>query len=357
MRKARLDLRLERTPVIVKSHYRKLPPMGRRGQLGLNRKEGAPFFLAHQQAGDLYVRAGLVRGSPRLVKRGLRAFDYAFARQRPDGSFGAIQTEEYAFFLEAVAHSILLLDQTRYGRNHERKLKKYKRPLRRAARRMTARSAWSLFKQRNAFYTHSGFTVGTSLGLTGLVTGRAKFTRRANKAIKLGLSRQRSNGVNPELGGYDVRYQMAGIVYAERWSVYFPRRQLTRRVRRMVDRGLGWMAKRVDRDGWIDWRGSTRTCRERNTNGEPKTPGYGFAIRGFAYSGALTGRKGRLAEAKRAYGYLEQRKKGRSLCGPKGRIRRHGRDRRHGGDRARDDDPRSQGIPLLDPLRLNDLYE
>lgn len=348
-RKARLDLRLERTPVIVKSDYTRLPPMGKRGQLGLNRVDGAPFFLAHQQLGDLYVRAGIIRERKRLVKRGLKAFDYAFRRQRRNGGFGRIQTEEYAFFVEAVAHSVLLLEQTRYGKNNRRKLADYRRNLRRAARRMVAPAAWSAFKHRNASYTHTGFTVGAALAEAGLVTGQRSFIRRARTAIRLGLSRQRRSGANPELGGYDVRYQMAGIAYAERWSVYFPRGPLARRVRRMVSHGLKWMSKRVDRDGWIDYRGSSRTCRERNTNGESKTPGYSYAIRGFAYWGALTHSKKHSKEARRAYSYLRHRQRGRSLCSSKGPVSRHRRHGRGGGGR---DTP---GTPLLDSIGLNDL--
>lgn len=112
----------------------------------------------------------------------------------------------------------------------------------------------------------------------------------------------------------------------------------------MVARGLGWMSSRIDRDGWIDWRGSTRTCRERNRYGERKTPGYGFAIRGFAYWGALTGNAGHSAKARRARSYLERRDGRRSLCSGKGPL----------APRDRDDDGGGSGgggrLPLLDRL-------
>lgn len=348
-RRARLDLLLERTPVIVKTDYERLPPMGKHGAVGGNRVDGARFFLPHQQLGDLYVRAGIVHGSRRLVGRGLEAFDYGFRRQRRGGG-SRLQTEEYAFFVESVAHSLLLLERTRYGRNHRRKLSRYRRPLRRLARRMTAPTAWAAFKRRNASYTHSAYTVGTALALTDAVTGSKAYARPARTAIKLGLKRQRRNGVNPELGGYDVRYQMAGLVYAERWAVYSPGGALARRVRRMVGRGLAWMSNRVDEDGWIDWRGSTRTCRERNRYGERKTPGYGYAIRAFAYWGALTRNKEQSAKARRARSYLERRDGRRSLCGSKGPLAPRDRDDDRGG---------GGGSPIapLDRILRNDRVE
>ena len=316
LRKVRLDLKLEHTKTIVDDEYRHLPKIGRQGQLGINRDKGAPFFLSHQQHGDLFVRAGIVRGRTDLVKQGLEAFDYGFDHRR-----SGTQPEEHAFFVQSVAHSLLLLDATRYGQKRKHRLAKFRPRVRRMGQRIVAPGAFSDFKQRNGSYTHSAYVVGTALGLAELVTGEGKFARYSAKAIRLGLKRQRQNGVNPELGGYDVRYQTAGLTYAERWAVYFPRRTLAKKVRNMVNPGLDWMAKRIDGDGWIDWHGSTRTCSESNTNGEDKTPGYHYAIRGFAYWGALTERKQRSTKAKRARSYLERRKSNGSLCGPKGKLR------------------------------------
>ena len=317
--KAKLDLRLERTPIIVRNAYRGLPPMGRRGAMGAN-LEQSEFSLAHQQLGDLYVRAGIVYRKPKLIRRGFRAFDYAFARQRRDGSFPEDQPEGYAFFVEAVAHSALLLRKTRYGRRFDRKLRFYRDRLARAAPHMIEPIAWAGFKSRNPSYTHSGYSMGAALTLTGKLTGDGTFERYGRLAIREALDNQRPDGVNPELGGYDVRYQMAGILYAERFRVYFPGGRLAKRVTRMTDRGLGWMAGRVDRDGYINWRGSTRACRERSSTGRLKTPGYPFTVRGFAHSRALNRREALVEQAKRAH-RSAKRVSGRKLSGPKGEPR------------------------------------
>jgi hypothetical protein len=302
-RKANLDLRLERTPILVEDAYRRLPAMGSRGAMGENLGSSSGFDLADQQLGDLYVRAGLVHGNRKLIRRGFRAFDHAFRHQRRDGSLPAAQTETYAFFVEAVAHSVLLVRASRYERGFGPRLRRYERRLGRAGRHMVARGMWAGFKSRNPSYTHSGYSTGTALGLTGKLTRRGRLMRYGRAAIKHALDNQRRSGVNPELGGYDVRYQMAGLTYAERYRVYFPGGRLARRVNRMIERGLDWMTGRVARNGYIRWRGSTRTCRERNSNGNPKTPGYAFAIRGFAYWGALKRRPGMLARARRINEY------------------------------------------------------
>ncbi len=340
LRKARLDLKLEGTKAIVDDEYRHLPEIGKQGQLGVNRDKGRPFFLSHQQHGDLFVRAGILRGRADLVKRGLEAFDYGFDHRR-----SGTQPEEHAFFVQSVAHSLVLLDATRYGKERKGRLRKLRPRVRRMARQIISPGAFSEFKQRNGSYTHSAYVVGSALGLAELATGEGKFARYSAKAIRLGLKRQRDSGVNPELGGYDVRYQMAGTTYAERWAVYFPRRTLAERVKKMVNPGLDWMSKRIDGDGWIDWHGSTRTCQESNTNGEPKTPGYHYAIRGFAYWGALTDRRQRSSEARRARSYLERRKSDGSLCGSKGKLRP--RDKKDGGGRGGGgSDPNPLPLPI-----------
>jgi len=316
LRKAALDLELERTPAIVGESYEKLPPIGQEGQLGANLKRDT-LYLPHQQHGDLFVRAGIVRGDRELIEQGLSAFDYAFAGQSENGSFGPYQPETYAFFVQSVAHSIGLLQGSPYAAEYAGILLDYERRLKRASRHMIEPAAWKAFEKRNKSYTHSGYVMGTALGLTSRLTGSDKLKRRSRDAVRIALDNQRRSGVNPELGGYDVRYQMAGIVYAQRFTVYFPGGGLSSDVVDMIDSGLRWMKPRIDEDGYIDPGNSTRSCVEDNTNGEPKTPGYNFAIRGFAYWGALYDR-GKLSErADRMLAYLRSRANDESLCGPK----------------------------------------
>jgi hypothetical protein len=338
-----LDLRLERTPVIREVSYRRLPPIGENGEMGAN-LDGGSFSVGHQQLGDLFVRAGIVRGKRRLIDRGLQAFDYAFFWQADDGSFPEDQAEAYAFFVEAVAHSIVLLRESRFADEYEDRLREYVPLLRRATRHMIQSDAWADFEYRNRFYTHSGYVMATALGLTAQLTGNGELRRRASRAIQIATNNQCCGGVNPELGGYDVRYQMAGLVWAERYHVYFPNARYSGRLERMIRRALDWMRPRVKRDGWIDWRGSTRTCREQNSNGSPKSPGYAYAIRAFAYWGRLTGSPWLTRKSNLMYDYLETHGDEGSFCS---------RRKRAGAGSAGAE--RDRGT--LGGARLQDLYE
>ncbi len=309
------DLELERTAVIVEHDYVDLPPIGASGAMGLNLIDYPGYSVANQRLGDIYVRAGIVRGDDELIKRGFDAFDHAFSRQRGDGSFpDAEQAEEYAFFIESVAHSVLLLREAGLGGRYERRLGRYVDRLEQTLPFVIGDRRWRDFRYRNGYYTHSAYVMGSALTLLGELTRGDRVTRYGRSAIEMGLSRQRSSGANPELGGYDVRYHMVGLVYAGRFAVYFPHLELAERVGRMVERGIGWMSARIRDSGWIEWPGSTRACREISlVTGRPKTPGYDYAVRGFAYWGEHTEAGGLVAEAEAAHAYAGGASR---LCGP-----------------------------------------
>jgi hypothetical protein len=310
------DLELERTAVIVEHDYLELPPMGPNGAVGINLIDYPGYSVANQRLGDIYVRAGIVRDDPELIERGFDAFDHAFSRQRRDGSFpDAEQAEEYAFFIEAVAHSILLLREAGLGDRYGDRLSRYVQRLEKSLPYVLGDRRWRAFRYRNGFYTHSAYVMGSALTLLGELTGRDKVKRYGRSAIEMGLGRQRDSGANPELGGFDVRYHMVGLTFAERFAVYFPHHELAGRVSRMVARGLDWMSTRIDADGWIDWAGSTRACREISlVTGRPKTPGYDYSVRGFAYWGVHTGAAELVSKAEAAHVYAAGPAR---LCGPK----------------------------------------
>jgi hypothetical protein len=128
----------------------------------------------------------------------------------------------------------------------------------------------------------------------------------------------------------------------------------------MTNRGLRWMSGRVAGNGYIRWQGSSRSCRERSSNGSAKTPGYAHAIRGLAYWARLQGRPGLMRDARDIHRYSTQ-VSGDSLCGPKKKIRKGGNRGGGGGGRGGGfDDLLEEGlpdVPLLPPRLAQDLYE
>jgi len=153
----------------------------------------------------------------------------------------------------------------------------------------------------NAPYTHRRYVVGAAPGPTGASTGDRALLVRTHPVLEDGLSRQRSDAVNPQPGGYDSSYQMTGIVFAEHWAINLPDDPLTPRIRTMIQRGLRWEATRVLPSGEVSAEGNTRTAgQERARDGITKSVAYSRVIRGGGWnsdpgdcrSAALVSRQG-----------------------------------------------------------------
>ncbi|OAT82294.1 hypothetical protein A6M21_09050 [Desulfotomaculum copahuensis] len=140
--------------------------------------------------------------------------------------------------------------------------------------------------RNDAPYTHRKYLDAAALGLAGKLTNDNKLTEESRKLIKDGIKLQLKNGVNPEKGGYDSSYQMVGVVYAERWLVYFKNDPLKPDVENMIEKALKWEESRILKSGVIDTSGNTRVegqGKEKGPNDTVKTVSYSFVVRGFAF--------------------------------------------------------------------------
>jgi hypothetical protein len=262
------------------------------------RGNGRQWFIEEQRAGEVAAIGGVVTFDPRLIEGALRLFDWGFARQGADGGFAGTGDPFHStsFFVAAVAHTGLFVrDAAGSGRfplaeYYLQRIARYTPLVQRAARWMARPDVWSRGLALNAPYTHRRYLVGAALGLTGVLADDSALIDRVSAVIEDGLARQRTDGVNPELGGPDSSYQMTGVVFAEYWVSYLPDHPLTPHVRLMLDRALAWEASRVSAGGVVSAQGNTRTAgQEKSRAGVVKSVAYSRVIRGFATWGALTG--------------------------------------------------------------------
>jgi hypothetical protein len=100
---------------------------------------------------------------------------------------------------------------------------------------------------------------------------------------------QWSNGVNPELGGYDSSYQTVGLSYAELWVKYFPNDSLTPSVSAMINKGLAWEETMILSNGQVSTQGDTRTGVEVGPSGNVKGVDAMNVVNAFSYWYQLTG--------------------------------------------------------------------
>jgi hypothetical protein len=252
--------------------------------------QGPGMFIEEQRHGEEAIVAGLVRHDRALWRLGVREFAWGFAHQGPGGNFPDTRDAFHSasFFVEGAAHLILVLrSAVKEGIAVPRPLLKevnsFVGRLHRAATWMVSRSVWQAGLESDAPYTHRRFLVASALGLTAVLTGDRLLARRAREALELGLRAQRSDGVFPELGGFDSSYQARGIVYAEHYLAWVPHPPRT--LGRAIARGLAWERTRILPSGEVSIVGNTRANGVMYDHNGPKLVVYPMVANALAWWG------------------------------------------------------------------------
>ena len=252
--------------------------------------QGPGMFIEEQRHGEDAIIAGVVHRRPELWMLGVREFAWGMAHQAPSGSFPDSQDQFHStsFFVEGLAHLILVLRGAAGAgfavpQHVLTTVNSFLPRLHLAARWMASRSVWSAGLTSDAPYTHRRFLVASALGLTAVLTGDRLLARRAREALELGLGAQRSDGVFPELGGFDSSYQARGIAYAEHYLAWVP--NAPRSLGRAVTRGLAWERTRVSSSGKVSMSGNTRANGIMRDHNGPKLVVYPMVADALAWWG------------------------------------------------------------------------
>jgi hypothetical protein len=273
-------------------YYNKMSPSGAFGaNIAWERKQTQRYFIEEQRAGADAVIAGLIKNDDLAIQAGFKIFDWGFARQSIDGSFSGARDAFHStsFFVEAVARTILIIQQSPQAERYASQVERYIPLVSRAALWMIKPSVLKHGLKKNEGFTHRYYLVASALGLTGKLTGNQELIDYAKQSIKQGLSLQRVDGVNPEKGGHDSSYQAVGVLFSQRWLVNFPDDQLASQVRLMIDKALDWEATMVLPSGEVSSLGNTRTGgQERNRSGRVKQVGSTLQFKAFAYWASVT---------------------------------------------------------------------
>jgi hypothetical protein len=273
-------------------YYNKMSSSGAFGaNIAWERKQTQRYFIEEQRAGVDAVIAGLINNDDMAIQAGFKMFDWGFTHQKGDGSFSGTRDAFHStsFFVEAVARTILIIQQSPQAKRYASQVEHYIPLLSRAALWMIKPSVLKHGLKNNEGFTHRYYLVASALGLTGKLTGNQELIAYAQQSIKQGLSLQRSDGVNPEKGGHDSSYQAVGVLFSQRWLVNFPDDQLASQVRLMIDKALDWEATMILPSGEVSSLGNTRTGgQERNRVGRVKRVGSNFQFKAFAYWASVT---------------------------------------------------------------------
>src|SRR5262249_32519755 len=132
------------------------------------------WFVEEQRRGADAVEAGLLAADAASVDDAFRAFSWGFAKQDPSGGFAGTTDPFHntSFFVEAVARSLLLLQQGGDPRS-PRWSEAFLPGLHRAATWMTRPEVALKGREHNRPYVHRRWLVAAALGLSGQLTGDA----------------------------------------------------------------------------------------------------------------------------------------------------------------------------------------
>lgn len=245
-----------------------------------------PWFIEYQKTGRDWVAAGLADRDRDKVRWGLKILTWGFGRMEPDGGFGHPDAYHSAsFFVEAVVHTIVLLESSPWRGDFAGEIEALKPPLLKAARWMIRpdvdalnwpadgpgpRDFPQIFGERR--YAHRRYLDAAALGGAGALFGDGALIRKGEWLIRNGVAMQTPEGVNPERSGPDTSYQALGLVYACRYFQLFASDSMRDEMEPALRKGFDWLSGRIREDGSIDPTGNTRTgpSGEPSRDGKPK---------------------------------------------------------------------------------------
>lgn len=296
------DLAFETSNFMLRTFYRDVPhlnpdsaPDGAYGPVNRawDQKHRGEWYIEEQRPGADLVAGGIATKDTDAIDRGLLILNWGFAQQQSDGGFKCPDRfHSTSFFVEAVAHSLLLIEASEYSARYSQTAADMKPKLLSAARWMTNPQNETLGKKKNVPFTHRRYLVAGALGETGILTGDSALIARSEDYAREGILLQSADGYNPERGGWDSSYNAIGVVFACRYYTIVATGELKQALYKMLDRAVRWEASRVNDAGEVITEGNTRVGgkkTETGRSGKKKTVLFGYVCRAFYYWSLISG--------------------------------------------------------------------
>lgn len=286
------------SPGLIKNLYRQIHHIigqeSSDGAIGVNiayeQRRTIHWYIEEQRYGGDLIQAGVALDNRTMIDDGIRALEWGFQKEAPDGSFPGTGDPFHStsLFLEAASRGLNLL--------HEYDPSAYRSVIVQDGRRIESIADWittpsvqSQGQAANRPYTHRRWLLAAALSETAVAAGDQNLFHIAREYVRDGLSLQESNGVNPEKGGHDSSYQAYGILQAERYVLADQSSPLRGEALAMIKSGLDWEETRITASGEVSVSGNTRTGVEAGRNGRIKQIDYSAVQQAFIMGGLMVG--------------------------------------------------------------------
>lgn len=271
------------------------------------------WFIENQKFGSDAIISGVVSDDVEAIARGLKIYEWGFARQQKDGSFDHRDNfHSAAFFVEAVARSILYLEASKYKKKFQVQIDSIKPKLLLAANWMLSPATEKAGISKDSQYTHRYYLNACAFSLTGQLFSNTAMIAKAREYVEKALSLQDKTGFNPEKGGFDSGYHSVGLYYAAIYYTFEKDPKTRANLEAMAKKGITWVSSKIKKDGSIDSTGNTRTgdAGENDREGKRKDIPYFTVYKALAYWGLILNDESYMKLAGQIFSYQKSLKKG-----------------------------------------------
>ena len=249
------------------------------------------WLIEEQRYAFNTIVAGILYHRQDIIAAGEKVFDWGFRQEQPDGSFQCPDRfHSMSFFVEAAAHSALLLQASDMQAQNQLWVDSAKPRLRQSVRWMMDPANAVPGQAHDAPYTHRFYLDADAIGETGVLLHDNDMIRESRSYVRRGIRHQDIAGFNPEKTGWDTSYHVVGLLFALDYYTLVADDAMRRDMQPMISNGFAWFARRIRPDGTVDQTGNTRTGfgQERGPQGNLKKMSYGSAYRAAYYWAMIT---------------------------------------------------------------------
>jgi hypothetical protein len=264
------------------------------GAIGVNAQwEQDPsrqWFIEEQRYGADLIQMGVATNRSPSIDEGVRILNWGFEHEA-DGNFPGTGDPHHSisFFLEAASRSVLLLREAGDDR-HLAELRHWNSNIRKAARNLITPGVFPRDRSKSMDpYTHRFFLCAAALGQSGEALDDPNLKHAALMMAREGLKRQEPDGTNPEKGGFDVNYQIVGVVFGERYLFVCEDPSVRDGLRHMIGMALQRERAAIDERGAVITEGTTRLTSEAARSGRAKTMDYKMLVQALVFWSEISG--------------------------------------------------------------------
>lgn len=252
--------------------------------------------LENQRIAYNVVAAGVLLNDAKLLDTGLKAFEWGYSKQAPDGSFpcerkGDTKPVKYehihplSFFVESSAHSVLLIRDSNVDESFKKRAEALVPKIHLAGQAFNDSANLENFFT-NGKDTNMLTTAALAIHQAGVLGNDMELQSVAKSLFERILARQTLDGTFPEKKGFDSSYQTVSLEYLIRYASMLPEGEWRNTVSKGIANGIEKELTVIRPDGTIDTSSNTRTsaCGPAISGSTPKGKNYDItALRLYYY--------------------------------------------------------------------------